>query len=124
MLAKVIGHSCESSVSSRTSRTNKNNLKKWYGNNHNFNRICSRCEQNYKFSCSAKGVQSHKCNLLNHYARFCKTKVVKQVACVDKTLSNDNLFFIGSIQNNVSQNDTCEDWHIVLKINNNNVNLS
>lgn len=64
--------------------------------------MCSHCGQNHKFSCSAKGIWCHKCNLFNHYVRFCKTKKVKQDACVDKSLSNDNLLFIGSIHNNVS----------------------
>jgi len=103
----------ESSLSSQSS-----SLKKLYGNNNNFSPTCSRCGQSHKFSCPAKGIKCHKCNLFNHFAKYCKTKMVNQVTLDKKNSDNDNLLFIGSITD-YNKNDV---WQIVLQINNRDVN--
>jgi len=109
---------CESSQSSQSSRIKEEGSKKTYGNGNNFNPICSRCGQSHKFSCPAKGIKCHKCNLFNHFAKFCKTKMVNQVTLIENNSNDDDLLFIGSITDN-NKNDV---WQVVLKINNGDVN--
>lgn len=89
---------CESSQSSQSSRMKEEGSKKTYGNGNNSNPICSRCGQSHKFSCPAKGIKCHKCNLFNHFAKFCKTKMVNQVTLIENNSNDDDLLFIGSWQ--------------------------
>jgi len=107
----------ESSRSSQSSKIKKEGSKKTNGNGNNFSPICSRCDQSHKFLCPTKGIKCHKFNLFNHFAKYCKTKMVNQLT-LKKNSNDDNSLFIGSINNN-NKNDV---WQIVLKINNRDVN--
>lgn len=73
--------------------------------------ICSRCNRQHKRNeCPAYGQKCFKCNKMNHFSSACLSK---GVACIQKNVSNDNIFHINMIKS-TNRNK----WIIKLSVNN------
>lgn len=77
------------------------------------NQYCNKCGQQHRYQCPALGKICKNCEKLNHFAKYCKTKYVKNL----EFDNSDREQFVCIIDSS-NKNNVKTDWLVDLSINN------
>lgn len=93
--------------SSNNSRTQSNDNRTQSNNNQNRNNArrnnCMFCNRQHKpRQCPAYGQTCSRCSKLNHFSEVCRARIVNTIETVDDNSSDNNEFYVESIEMNVN----------------------